>query len=93
MLLREDGTSVAFPEAVEQARDDMQQIAERLRPRKVDMITQGLEEDVIAALEEIAGDAAAAARGAPRAARASSSRAAAARRASSRWWTNWPSCV
>ena len=52
LLLREDGTSVAFPEAVEQARDDMQSIADRLSETKTDMITQGLEEDVIAALEE-----------------------------------------
>jgi hypothetical protein len=52
VLLREDGTSIAFPEAIEQARDDMQSIANRLRNAKVDLITQGLEEDVIAALEE-----------------------------------------
>jgi hypothetical protein len=52
VLLREDGTSAAFPEAVEQARDDMQSIAERLSQTKLDLITQGLEEDVIAALEE-----------------------------------------
>ena len=52
VLLREDGTSVAFPEAIEQARDDMQSIADRLRDTKVDLITQGLEEDVIEALEE-----------------------------------------
>ena len=52
VLLREDGTSVAFPEAIEQARDDMQSVTDRLRDTKVDLITQGLEEDVIAALEE-----------------------------------------
>lgn len=52
LLLREDGTSTAFPEAIEQARDDMASIAERLRETHVDLITQGLEEDVIAALEE-----------------------------------------
>jgi hypothetical protein len=52
VLLREDGTSIAFPEAIEQARDDMQQIAERLNRVKVDLLTQGMEEDVIAALEE-----------------------------------------
>jgi hypothetical protein len=52
VLLREDGTSIAFPEAIEQARNDMQSIANRLRNAKVDLITQGLEEDVIAALEE-----------------------------------------
>jgi hypothetical protein len=52
VLLREDGTSIAFPESVEQARDDMQQIADRLNRVKVDMLTQTMEEDVIAALEE-----------------------------------------
>ncbi|MCC6494426.1 MAG: hypothetical protein IT424_15555 [Pirellulales bacterium] len=52
VLLREDGTSIAFPEAIEQARDDMHSIAERLQQTKFEMITQGLEEDVIAALEE-----------------------------------------
>lgn len=52
LLLREEGSSVAFPEAVEQIRDDMQQVVERLAAMKVGAITQGLEEDVIAALEE-----------------------------------------
>ncbi len=52
VLLREDGTSVAFPEAVEQARDDMQAIAKRLDDAKVDLLTQTMEEDVITALEE-----------------------------------------
>jgi hypothetical protein len=52
LLLREDGTSVAFPEAVEQMRDDMQQVTERLAAVKVDAITQGLEQDIITALEE-----------------------------------------
>jgi hypothetical protein len=55
VLLREDGTSIAFPEAVEQARDDMQQIAERLSDVKLDLLTQTMEKDVIAALEEIVG--------------------------------------
>jgi hypothetical protein len=52
LLLREEGSSVAFPEAVEQIRDDMQQVVERLAAMKVGTITQGLEEDIIAALEE-----------------------------------------
>lgn len=52
LLLREDGTSAAFPEAVQQMRQDMQDIAERLLRTRVGLITQGLEEDVIAALEE-----------------------------------------
>ena len=53
LLLREEGSSVAFPEAVEQMHADMQQIAERLSQVKLDRITLGLEEDVIAALEEM----------------------------------------
>jgi hypothetical protein len=52
LLLREEGSSVAFPEAIEQMRSDMRQIAERLSAVKVDAVTQGLEQDVIAALEE-----------------------------------------
>lgn len=52
ILLREDGTSVAFPEAIEQAREDMQNVVERLSEVKLGTITQGLEEDIIAALEE-----------------------------------------
>lgn len=52
VLLREDGTSVAFPEALQQAREDMQTVAERLRRVKPDKITQGLEKDIIATLEE-----------------------------------------
>ena len=52
-LLREDGTSVAFPETIEQARDDMQDIATRLTSLKFGKITQGLEQDVIEALEEM----------------------------------------
>ncbi len=51
-LLREEGSSVAFPEAVEQMRDDMRQVAERLAAIKVDKLTQGIEQDIIAALEE-----------------------------------------
>lgn len=52
-LLREDGSAVAFPEAVMQMREDMQQIADRLSEAKVDPLTVGIEEDVIAALEEM----------------------------------------
>ena len=52
-LLREDGTAVAFPEAVEQMRADMQQVVQRLAQAKVGEITQAIDEDVIAALEEM----------------------------------------
>lgn len=52
VLLQEEGSSVAFPEAIDQMHGDMMQVAERLSVVKVDQITQGLEEDIIAALEE-----------------------------------------
>ena len=52
ILLREDGTTVAFPEAIEQVRDDMKRVAKRLGEVKIGVLTQGLEEDIIAALEE-----------------------------------------
>ncbi len=51
-LLHEEGSSVAFPEAIDQMRDDMRQVAERLAAVKVDKITQAIEQDIIAALEE-----------------------------------------
>jgi len=52
VLLREDGTTVAFPEAIEQAREDMQEVAKRLGEVKIRRFTQDLEEDIILALEE-----------------------------------------
>jgi hypothetical protein len=52
-LLQEEGSSVAFPATVEQMRDDMRQVADRLAETRIDEITLGLEEDIIAALEEL----------------------------------------
>jgi hypothetical protein len=52
MLLREDGSSVAFPETLDQAREDMQTVANRLGEIRLGTLTQGLEKDIIAALEE-----------------------------------------
>lgn len=52
ILLREDGTSVAFPVALEQTRDDMVTVAHRLGDVRLGVLTQGLEEDIIEALEE-----------------------------------------
>jgi hypothetical protein len=52
-LLLEEGSSVAFPETVTQMRDDMQQVADRLDAAKVESITQGIEQDIIAALQEM----------------------------------------
>jgi hypothetical protein len=54
MLLREDGTAMALPEALGQLRQDIRQVVERLSEAKVDKITQGIEEDIIAALDEMA---------------------------------------
>jgi hypothetical protein len=52
-LLREEGSAVAMPEAVSQMYEDMQDVVVRLAQAKVDARTQGLEEDIIAALEEM----------------------------------------
>jgi hypothetical protein len=52
-LLKEEGSSIAFPTTVEQVRDDMQHVADRLAETRIDEITLGLEEDIIAALEEL----------------------------------------
>lgn len=52
-LLKEEGSSVAFPEAVEQIRDDMVTIARRLERADVGEITQNIEEDTIESLKEI----------------------------------------
>ncbi len=53
LLLHEEGSSVAFPETVEMMRDDMQQVADRLSSTKIDTITQGIEEEIVTALEEM----------------------------------------
>ncbi len=43
---------MAFPETVSLMRDDMQQVSELLSDVKVGQFTQGLEEDILEALEE-----------------------------------------
>lgn len=53
IVLREEGSAVAFPEAVEEMRADMHEVTERLAQAKVGEMTQGLETDIIAALEEM----------------------------------------
>ncbi|OYW23990.1 MAG: hypothetical protein B7Z55_02970 [Planctomycetales bacterium 12-60-4] len=52
-LLKEEGSSIAFPEAVVQIRDDMLTSARRLERADVGELTQGIQKDVIEALEEI----------------------------------------
>ena len=53
LLLKEEGSSVAFPATVEQLQDDLNSAAERLADAKVDETVLGYEEDAIAALEEL----------------------------------------
>jgi hypothetical protein len=53
LLLRDDGSAVAFLEAAQQMGDDVAQIVERLAAAKVGRLTQTTEEDVIAALKEM----------------------------------------
>ncbi|WP_231615411.1 hypothetical protein [Novipirellula artificiosorum] len=53
LLLREEGSSVAFPEVVSQIRLDTTHVAERLGETKIDAVTQGIQTDILAALEEM----------------------------------------
>jgi hypothetical protein len=52
-LLKEEGSSIAFPEAVEQIRDDMQTIARRLDRVEVGEITQNIQQDTVESIREI----------------------------------------
>jgi hypothetical protein len=52
LVLHEEGSSVAFPEAIEQMREDMRHVTDRLAAFKVETVTQGLEKDIISQLEE-----------------------------------------
>ncbi len=50
MLLDEDGSSVAFPETVDQMRDDMLQVAGRLSAAMVGAVTVEIETDIVETL-------------------------------------------
>lgn len=52
-LLKEEGSSIAFPEAVTQLRDDMLTSARRLERMEVGELTQAIQKDIIESLEEI----------------------------------------
>ena len=52
-LLKEEGSSIAFPEAVEQLVMDMKTVANRLENRQGKEFTQALELDIIDALQEM----------------------------------------
>ena len=53
LLLREEGSSVAFPEVVAGIRLDTTRVAERLGRAEIDTVTQGIERDILAGLEEM----------------------------------------
>lgn len=52
-LVRDDGSAVAIPEALEQVRADCAQAADRLERGLVGPTTRGLVQDVVASLQEI----------------------------------------
>jgi hypothetical protein len=53
MLLREDGSAVAMPEALGQAHEDMVQVVTRLARANVGQVTLAIEEDIVSALDEM----------------------------------------
>jgi hypothetical protein len=52
-LVRDDGSAVAVPQALEQVRDDADQSAARLSRGDVGSATVAIEEDIVAGLEEL----------------------------------------
>ncbi len=53
VILKEEGTSVAFPEAIEQLIDDMKIITNRIGKNDVGNFTRQVEKDVIEAIKEL----------------------------------------
>ena len=53
LLLKEDGTSIAFPVTVEEMQQDMFQVANRLSAAKVNTVTQEIEADIVETLNEL----------------------------------------
>ena len=53
LLLREEGSSVAFPEVIDQIRKDTVRVSDFLAQSKIDVVTQGVQKDILAALEEM----------------------------------------
>jgi len=53
LLLQEEGSSVAFPESVDQIRVEMERVAEMLGKGNVGLLAQEAEEEIIASLEEM----------------------------------------
>ncbi len=53
LLLREEGSSAAFPEAMEQVNIDLAKVAERLRKADISKLTTSIEQEIINSLEEM----------------------------------------
>lgn len=53
LLLREEGSSVAFPEVIASIQADTQIVADRLSKSQIDAVTQGIQADILVALEEM----------------------------------------
>ncbi|HBL42383.1 MAG TPA: hypothetical protein DDZ90_03205 [Planctomycetaceae bacterium] len=53
LLITDEGSSVAFSEALAEVREDVQNVSYRLNRVQVDELTQGIEKDIISSLEEM----------------------------------------
>lgn len=53
LVLREDGSSIAFPETVAQVQTDMNQVALRIMSLKIADVTQTLQTDIVESLEQL----------------------------------------
>ncbi|WP_417380552.1 hypothetical protein [Gimesia sp.] len=53
LLITDEGSSVAFSEALAEVREDVQNVGYRLNRVQVDELTQGIEQDIISSLEEM----------------------------------------
>jgi hypothetical protein len=53
LVLTEEGTTIVFPEVVEQLEEDMKTVAERLSNRATGPITQAIEDEIVVTLEEL----------------------------------------
>ena len=53
LLLRDEGSSAAFPEAVQQLNTDIQSVADRLQTADVSPLTTIIEQEIVSSLEEM----------------------------------------
>ncbi|MFO0923868.1 MAG: hypothetical protein U0905_15410 [Pirellulales bacterium] len=53
LLLQEEGSSAAFPEALQQTLGDIESVVERLQKADVSKLTISIEEEIVSALEEM----------------------------------------